>query len=261
MKFDFKNVEQFIGKEVVIYDYYCRYLEGVITDWDIEKRFNGKVIVCYEIEITHENGKEIEPIKSGVDTKDFKKIWGFKGTPFAKYLKNFYEHKNGNYNKFESKKKELKYPDDLKKSYKEAYEIYQDSLGSICYPTYNFGTNRYELQIVSKTAISFENGKAYISPANRDAYCWSEFRLSDLNKKFFLTKKEGLDAVDKFNDEKAWERTLHLVEDYAKKFKIEHFEIVKSFSIKPKIQLIIYSDEAHKVKNKTMSFELVYDKL
>lgn len=200
MKFDYSQFEQFIGKEIIVYPLKTRYgyyYEATIIDYEFIKYVGGRPKIFFRLEITNNHNNVL---RSKIVTEDdFKKDWGFKGTRFGNYLINLCLRNIEKYKKAEEKKEKLKYPDCLKENYKKAYELYQDSLGSICYPIYNFDTNCYELQTVSETTISFENRKAYISPTNRNTYYWSEFRLSDLNKKFFLNKKDGLNKINELN--------------------------------------------------------------
>ena len=256
MKFDFSQFEQFVGKEIVVYNNYsCTYYEGIITDWDVEKKFNGKVIVNFEIEITLENGKEIEPIKSGVDTRNFKKTWGFKGTSFAKNLKNVYSHKYEKCKKIEAKKKELKYPECLRKAYKEAYEAYQKSNGSIYYVVFNLQRGYFDFVSTPKTEIFFSDRKAYISTTNKNEYYWCSMKLVNLGNKFFFTEKECLKRVEELN-ELLWIHASLSVQEYIKENKIEYFETGRIMKNGAKILLTCYYDQAHKKVKTTVVFPL-----
>lgn len=199
-KVDFKEVEQFIGKKVVKYSRYCdEYYEGTIVDFSINKDFNDKqVYALFEVKVSicESNGRRT----GWVSSCNFKKDWGFKDTPFAKHLLREYE-RNKNKKDIYEKEKKYKYPECLKPGYKEAYEQYSKSNGTIYWPIQERYSHKWSLNSENETEIYFWNRKAYVSPKNSYTYHWSEFKLNNLGKKFFLTKEEGEKAVEKLNME------------------------------------------------------------
>lgn len=209
MNFKFEEIERYIGKEVVTYlDYGCSdYAEGVITDFSIQKKFNDKQPkVFFKVKI-NDHFMDFSTITdysvAQIDCSEFKKRWGFKNTRFAKHLIASVQKRN--IPDMSKINREYKYPEDLgSQEYKEAYEAYLKSFGTICFPVYDYAfTKKWTLKIIYKTKLRYIKGRAYVRPlnSNESESYWNEFKLKNLNKKFFLTKEEGEKQVEKLNME------------------------------------------------------------
>lgn len=199
MKFKFEEFKQFIGKEVVFVDNYLNLSDsglaaGIITDFSVNRDFNDEQPEV-RFKITPINCKQKALF---LDWHSFKQDWGFKDTPFVKHLLREHKKKKNKKNVWE-KEKEYNYPDDLKPAYKKALEEYNKSFGTIYWPVQDCYSKKWRLEVEHETDIRFWNKKAYVSPKNKNTSFWNEFKLTSLGAKFFLTKKEGLQAVAHLN--------------------------------------------------------------